>query len=176
MVFLRPRWVGLMTMFASLWTSFLVDFATSAVEIWYQQRSWGCRHRIDRSWVNFKQYGFIYIGTADDIFWKLINPKIATGMLQSDSYCRCMLFDQRLNIPMPRCDHYGLANFSFWRNPSIQNTFLFRNIYVFTRCWCLPCRELTYPLPGQFWRWLSFSPGEICYIVAWRVFLQDVDV
>ena len=33
----------------------------------------------------------------------------------------------------------------------------------------LPSWELTYPLLLAFWRWFSFSPGEICYIVPWRV-------
>ena len=26
----------------------------------------------------------------------------------------------------------------------------------------IPSRELTYPLPRHFWRWVSFSPGGIC--------------
>ena len=27
----------------------------------------------------------------------------------------------------------------------------------------IPSWELTYPLPRHFWRWVSFSPGGICY-------------
>ena len=33
----------------------------------------------------------------------------------------------------------------------------------------VPSRKLTYPIPRHFWKGLSFSPGQICYIVPQNV-------
>ena len=33
----------------------------------------------------------------------------------------------------------------------------------------VPSRELTYPPKWHIWRWFSFSPGGICYIIPRRV-------
>ena len=70
--------------------------------------------------------------------WKLKTPKVVTGMLQSNRYCRC---HQRL---IDVSSHsLGLANCSFWRNPGTQNSFIGSQGHV-EMCFC------------------SYSPGGIC--------------